>query len=141
MAAKEHKNPVIKISEKDRKEIYKYRALKKEVTNNPLPKTAEEIIENDIARKLYPKAFEVIKMYDKRAFSDYFAMSEIQRFHDHCESVHGKGKSCANMGCLEDLTMEDAKEFASTILSCVKTFFEDQEKKEKDGSNGNQQTS
>ncbi len=111
-----------------RKEIYAFRRKRREEKNNPpLEKSETEKIVDDFLRKKIPSYYELQEHIERTADSPWFALSELNRFEKHCEDVHGIGKTCNDMKCLEDFTREDALDYATIVTKSISEFYEQKE--------------
>jgi len=109
------------LNDEERKEIYIFRKKMKEAKNNPpLEKSENEKIVDDLLRKKIPSYYEWQEEIEKAADSVWFAVSELNRFKKHCDDIHGIGKACDNMNCLEDFTREDAEDYTKIIMKSIK---------------------
>lgn len=111
-----------RLSVERRKEIYEYRKRRRaaqekgEIYNPYEIRAGNKIL--TLREDVFPSLYEFFQMLEKAADSAWFALEELERFYDHCNKEHiSKGeKGCNSEGCLEDFTMEDAKDFTQTIL-------------------------
>ena len=126
-------NKKLKLDEKFRKEIYHFRIKRKELKNNPIPEETDPIqkakneIVDEVMKRMVPSYFEHKKMIEEAADSAWFAMSEIERFSEHCDNIHkNDGGACSKDGCLEDFTREDSTEFMKTIMEHLEKELENE---------------
>jgi hypothetical protein len=75
-----------------------------------------ENLKECFSARIIPSYPEFLEQLEKAADSEWFALKEIKRFHDHNESIHNDD-SCKLEGCIEDFTMEDSMEYATTIFN------------------------
>jgi hypothetical protein len=111
------------LDDQERKEIYAFRRKRREEKNNPpLEKSEKEKIVDDLLRKKIPSYYEWQEHIEKAADSSWFALSELNRFKKHCNDIHGIGKACDDMKCLEDFTREDAEDYMTIVMKSMREF-------------------
>jgi len=118
----------MEIPDNERKAIYAVRQKRREEKNNPPPqetdpeKIRKEKLVDGIMRKVCPSYYELQKIREEAAYSEWFALSELKRVKNHIDEVHHGDASKCHDGCLEDFTMEDGKAYASIIYNAVKDY-------------------
>jgi len=110
------KKDSLRLPEEERKKIYSFRQLKKKRAEEEATKSEREKEVDALMEKMVPSYKEWENAVFEAGESAWFAMSELDRFKEHCDTVHKDGKACQEEGCLEDFTMEDAKEYMQTIV-------------------------
>jgi len=128
------KRTKINLAEEERKKVWAWRQLRKkkmeEEKNKPKKETPD--LEDILKRSVEIAMDEMCPTYkkweehmDKCADSAWFAISELERIERHMDEVHGGKTDECGEGCLEDFTLEDGKEYVSTIMKEVEKHFKD----------------
>lgn len=116
------------LPEEQRKQIYAFKKIKKQRKLEQEAKKDKKDpidIEDVLNRAVEIAMDEMIPSHKKweeaiikAGDSAWFALSETERFKTHYDEMHRDGSECKD-GCLEDFTMEDAKEYMNTIMKAL----------------------
>jgi hypothetical protein len=108
------------IDELERKNIYRFRQLKKKRAEEQATKSDTEKTVDALMEKMLPDYKKWEDFMFEAGESAWFAMNELNRMKKHMDEVHGGDTDKCEGNCLEDFTMEDGKEYAKTMMNYLK---------------------